>query len=156
MSRRMGDCSRVGLERLHDHAPGRIAAAPPRELGDQLERSLLGPEVGQGQPRVCVDHRRELDPGEVVALRDHLRAEQHGALGLGEAPQRDCELLRLRDGVRVEPDQLELRDLARELPLELLRAGPEPGQVGRTAGRARHGCRGRVPAVVAAQRPVGV
>ena len=136
VARRVGDRPRVGLERLHDHAPRRVAAAAPRELGDQLERALLGAEVGHREAGVGVDHGGELDPGEVVALGDHLRPEQDAGLGVAEAAERLGHLLGLRDGVRVEPDQLELRQLALELALELLRPGAEAREVGRLAHRA--------------------
>ena len=43
---------------------------------------------GSAEAGVGVDDRRERDAGEVVALRDHLRAEQHGAVGRGEAVER--------------------------------------------------------------------
>ena len=79
VARRVRDRARVGLERLHEHAAGRVAAAAAGELGDQLERALLRAEVRHRERRVGVDHRGELDAGEVVALRDHLRAEQHCA-----------------------------------------------------------------------------
>ena len=75
---------RVRLERLHDHLPGRVAAAPAGELGDELEGALLGAEVGQREPGVGVDDRGERDAREVVALGDHLRADEDGAVGRGE------------------------------------------------------------------------
>ena len=77
MPRRVADRPRVGLEGLDEHAARRVAAAAARELGDELERPLLGAEVRDREARVGVDHGGERDPGEVVALRDHLRAEQH-------------------------------------------------------------------------------
>ena len=82
------DRPRVGLERLDQDAAGRVAAAAARELGEQLERALLGPEVRQREARVGVDDRGQRDPFEVVALRDHLRAEQHRPVGRGEPLER--------------------------------------------------------------------
>ena len=137
MPRRVDDRPRVGLERLHEHAAGRVAAAPPGELRDQLERPLLGAEVGHAEPGVGVDDRCQLDAREVMALGHHLRPEQHRAVGVAKRAQRGGELLGLRDRVGVEPDQLELRQLALELPLELLRPRAEPREVGRAARRAR-------------------
>ena len=130
MSRGVRDGARVGLEGLHEHTARRVAAASARELRDQLERALLGAEVGHREPRVRVDHRGELDSREVMALRDHLRAEQHGRFRLGEPSQGIGELLRLRDRIRVEPDQLQLGQLTRKLTLELLRACSEPARSG--------------------------
>ena len=131
VARRVRDRPRVGLERLHEHTPRRVAAAAAGELGDQLERALLGAEVGHREAGVGVDDRGELDACEVVPLRHHLRPEQHGGLGVAEAPQRGGQLLGLRDRIRVEPDQLELGQLALELAFELLRPGAEAREVGR-------------------------
>ena len=133
VARGVGDRARVWLEGLHEHAARRIAAGAAGELRQQLERALLGPEVGQRERRVGVDDSRALDPGEVVPLRDHLRAEQYGAVTLGEAAQRGGEELGLRRRVRVEPDQLELGELAGELALELLRTGAEARELGGAA-----------------------
>jgi hypothetical protein len=55
---------RVGLEGLDDHAPGRVAARSARELGEQLERALLGPEVGQRELRVGVDDGASATPSK--------------------------------------------------------------------------------------------
>src|SRR5947209_16424861 len=79
------DRARVGLERLDEHAPRCVAAASSRELRQQLERSLLRPEVGKTEAGVRVDDGRERDAGKVVTLRDHLRADEDGAVGGGEA-----------------------------------------------------------------------
>ena len=88
MPRGVGDRARVGLERLHDHAARRVAAAAAGELRQQLERALLGAEVGQAETHVGVDDRRQLDAREVMALRDHLRADEHRPLRLREALER--------------------------------------------------------------------
>ena len=62
---------------LDDHPPaGRAAAAAPGELGDHREGPLLGAEVGEAQGRVGVDDRAQGHLGEVVALGDHLGADE--------------------------------------------------------------------------------
>ena len=81
VARGIRDRARIGLERLHDHAARRVAPAAAGELREELERPLLGAEVGQSEPHVGVDDRRELDAGKVMALRHHLRADEHRALG---------------------------------------------------------------------------
>ena len=147
---------RVRLERLHDHLARRVAAAAAGELRHELERALLGAEVRDRQPRVRVDDRRERDAGEVVALGDHLRPDQDGAVRCGEAVERLAECARLRGRVRVEPDPLQLRHALLELGLEPLCAGADPRQLGRPAlgARVRDGL--RVAAVVAVQPRVAV
>src|SRR4029079_9687241 len=93
-------------------------SAPAGELGQELEGALLGAEVGQAEPGVCVHDRGELDAGEVVSLRDHLRAHQEAAPGARERLERLPQLLGLRDRVRVEPDPLELGDVLLELAIQ--------------------------------------
>ena len=110
--------------------PGRVAAAAAGELRDELEGALLGAEVGQREPGVGVDDRGERDAGEVMALRDHLRADEDGAVGGGEPVERLVQRAGLRRRVRVEPDPLQLGDALRELRLEPLRAGADPRQLG--------------------------
>ena len=146
------DRAGVRLEGLDEHPPGRVAAAAPGELGQELEGALLGAEVGQAEARVGVDDGGELDAREVVALRDHLRADEHGALGAGEALERVPQLLRPLDRVGVETDPLQLGHALLELALEPLRAGADPREVGRAARGARLPDRLERAAVVAAQR----
>src|SRR5581483_8744317 len=150
------DRARLRLECLNDDASGRLPPAPAGELGEELERPLLGAEVGEAEAGVGVDDGGELDAGEVVSLRDHLRADEDGAVGGGEALERRAELAGLRDGVRVEADPLELGDALLELALEPLRAGADPGELGGAAGGARLLRRLARAAVVAAERSVPV
>ena len=156
MPRRVDDRPRIGLEGLHEHAARRIAAAAPGELRDQLERSLLRPKVGQPEARVRVHDGGQLDAGEVVALRHHLRAEQHRARRRRGSAQATGELLRPGDRVGVEPDQLELGQLALELPFEPLRPRPEARELRRPARLAGRRRLPLVAAVVAAKRRVAV
>jgi hypothetical protein len=138
---------------LDQHAAGRVAAAAARELREQLERPLLGAEVGQREPGVGVDDRGERDACEVVALGDHLRAEQDGAVGRGEAPSARGRSRR----VRVEPDQLELGSRAassrssRCVPAPSRASSAEPHS-GRAPAPARRGRSGGSAAVVRAAR----
>ena len=81
----------VGLEGLDDHAPRCIAAAAAGELGDQLERSLLGAEVREREADVGVHDRREVDtrrsdgPSQPSACR---RAPSPASTGTGRALRR--------------------------------------------------------------------
>ncbi len=127
---------RVGLERLHEHEPGSVAAAAPRELRDELERSLLGAEVGDREPRVGVDDGGEVDTGEVMPLRDHLGADENGPVARPEALERLAQRAGAGGGIRIEPDALELGNVPLELLLEALRAGADVRELDRAAGRA--------------------
>src|SRR5207244_9822761 len=97
-----------------------------------------------------------LDARAVVSLCDHLRADEHGAIGTREPLQRVAQLLRLLDRIRVEADPLELRHPLRELALELLRSRSDPRELGRAARGARLPHRLDAAAVVAAERAVAV
>jgi hypothetical protein len=129
--------ARLRLEGLNEDTAGRVAAAAPGELGEELERPLLGAKIWQSEPGVCVDDSGKLDAGEVVALRDHLRPDEDGTFGTGEALECRTQLRGLRDRVGVEPDPLELGYVLLELALEPLRPRPDPGELGRAASWAR-------------------
>ena len=140
MARREAERPRVGLERLHDHLARGVAAAAAGELRHELERALLGAEVGQREPGVGVDDRGERDAREVMALRDHLRADEDGPVGGREALERLAERARLRGRVGVEPDPLELGDAllparasSRCVPAPIRASSAEP-QAGHASG----------------------
>ncbi len=61
----------------------------------------------------------------MVPLGDHLRPDQHRALGGGEAPQRRRRLAGLFGRIGVEPEALELRNVGFQLVLEPLRPGAD-------------------------------
>ena len=75
---RQADRVVVGMQRLDSASPRALAAAGAAgDLGQQLERALRGAEVGEAQADVGDDHADQRDLREVVALGDHLRADQH-------------------------------------------------------------------------------
>ncbi len=153
---RIGDRSSVGLERLDQHASRGFAAASSRKLGQQLERALLRAEVGQAERPVGVDDHRQLDPGEVVPLGDHLRPEEDGPGRLAETAERRSGELGAPRTVGIETDRHELGELTGQLTLEPLRACAEARDLGRAARRARVGIGLRVTAVVAVEDPVAM
>ena len=146
----------IRLERLHDHASGRVAPAAAGQLRDELERPLLRAEVGEREAGVGVDDRSDLDTGEVMALRDHLRPDQHGGASGREPLERLAQRAGPRRRVGVEPDPLEAGHPPRELGVEALRAGPDARELDRSALRARLRQLAGEPAVVAVQAAVVV
>ena len=92
----------------------------------------------------------------MVALRDHLRPDEDGPLGRAEALEDVAHRARPARDVRVEPEPLELGEALRELRLEPLRPGADPGELdGATLGAfARDGL--HPSAVVAVERVIGV
>ena len=153
---RVRERRRVRLEGLHDDPARRIPAAPAGQLRHELERPLLGAEVREREPRVRVDDRRDLDAREVVALRHHLRPDQHGRARRREALERIAQRARPRGGVRVEADPLEAGHSPRQLRVEALRPRTDARELDRAALGARGRHLGRVAAVVAVEPRVVV
>jgi hypothetical protein len=92
----------------------------------------------------------------VVPLRDHLRADEYGAVGRSEPAERVGQAAALLDRVRVEPEPLELRDVGFELALQALCPGADSRQLDGAAGRTGFWGRLRVAAVVTVQDVVAV
>jgi hypothetical protein len=126
----------IRLVRLNEDAAWSVAPTAARELRHELEGAFLRAEVRQPHPRVRIDDSRQGDSCEVVAFRDHLRAEEDGAVGGGEAVQPVGEVLGPRDSIGVEPEELQLREALRQIGLEALAAGPEAGELRRPARSA--------------------
>ena len=89
--------------------PGASRPLRPGELRDSWNVRSSARKSGIAEPRVRVDDGGERDAREVVALRDHLRAEQDGAIGSAKRSSASASAAGLVDGVGVEPDPLELR-----------------------------------------------
>jgi len=72
------DRARVRRDRLDEH-PSPTLASPraPGQLRDQRERALLGPEIREAERLIGVEDDAEGDVGKVVALGDHLRADEN-------------------------------------------------------------------------------
>ena len=78
----------LGIERLDDRLAGALAApGAAGHLRQQLKRALAGAEVGQPEPDVGRDDADQRDARKVVALGDHLRADEDVELAGGEPRQ---------------------------------------------------------------------
>ena len=63
--------------RLQNDFAGRLAApGASSDLGEQLKRSLGGAEVGKAESDIGSNYADQRDAVNVVALRDHLRADE--------------------------------------------------------------------------------
>ena len=134
----VGDAGRGRGEGLHDHlAAGRAAAAAAGELGDHREGALAGAEVGEAQGGVGVEDRAQGHLGEVVALGDHLGADQDGALGLAEGGEDAGVGTAPGGGVGVEPEDRHRRQPLGQQRLDLLGADAGARERGRVADRRR-------------------
>ena len=140
-----------------------VATAAPRELGHELERSLLGSEVGQREAGVGVDDRCERDARALMSLRDHLRADRTARSALANRSSTSRTAPAARD-VRVEAEPLELGHVlsrapsrAAASPRRSARARPTRtrGSAAARAPRTRSGGSG-APVAVQRQRNVAV
>ena len=67
----------VGQVALEDDLAGQVRAPGPScHLGEELERALGGAEVGQAEAHVRVHDADQGHAWKVVALRDHLGADE--------------------------------------------------------------------------------
>src|SRR5688572_7165623 len=78
----------LGVEGLHDGLAGALAApGPPGDLRQQLERALGSAKISESQPDVRRDDPDKRDTRKVMALRDHLRADEDVQLAGREAAE---------------------------------------------------------------------
>ena len=146
-----------GIPGLQEHASARaLAPRAAGQLREQRKGALLSAKVGHREAEIGVDHRREADIWEVMALGDDLRPDQHGAIGRPERRQHLLERADARGDVTVEPQDGQAGEPLGDLALEPLRARTDAGDVDGPAVRALGRRRLGVAAVVAdeARRPL--
>ncbi len=113
---------------------------------------------GSERPVSASTTAASLDAGEVVSLRDHLRADEDGRSKSAAANRSSAARsgTRLRDGIGVEADPLQLRNVLLELAFEFLRTGADARELRRAARRARLAGGLASAAMVAAERAIAV
>ena len=136
-------------------SPGSCAAAgAARHLEQQRGEPLGRAEIGAVERVVGAEHADQREAREIVALGEHLRADEDVDLaGVNALAHRGERALALR-AVAVDAHDARCRKSRRERVLEPLRAVPERQQVDVAALRARARQALRVAAVVAAQLAV--
>ena len=109
------------------------------DLGDELEGSLVGAEVGQMEGLVGREDPDQRDAREIEALGDHLRADEHIELLVLEGGERLLVVLAPAHGVRVHARDACAGHEARELGLDALACAgvAEPSRHTAFARRAR-------------------
>src|SRR5215470_16682447 len=91
------------IKRLDEHAAGEIAAAGAAcDLREQLKSALGGAKVGQAERGVGADYADQRDALKIVALGEHLRADQNIERAAREGAQRFLILALGACGVAVE------------------------------------------------------
>ena len=123
MPRGVADARRAGRQGLDQDPP--TGLAPPAaagELRDQREGALLGAEVRQAQRAVGVEDDAQRDVGEVVALGDHLGADEDAATRRARTRRARSACAAPGGAVGVEAEDLERRQQLVELGLHALGA----------------------------------
>ena len=152
---RQGDGVVVRQEGLNHDTSGLVpAAGPPRDLCKELEGPLAGAKVRKVKSEVRGHNANERHSRNVVALRDHLRANEHVDLAAMKVLQ-DAALIALAGrGIAVEPSHARVSEHGRNVLLEPLRAKPEQRAVGSPATRTRRSRVLAVATVVTAKLPL--
>ena len=108
LGRRRCDGVVVGLVGLDNGAARLLTpAGAPADLAKQRERPLAGAKIGQVQPQVGQQHRRQRNVGQVQAASDHLRANQDLSLAVRQPTHGPFQLSRVSHRVGVpafDPD----------------------------------------------------
>ena len=87
---------------LHQDVAGQLAASGASgDLGEQLEDALGGAEVRQAESIVRADDPDKRDAVDVVALGDHLRADEQVDLAAVQAHEQALHVEAAADGVAV-------------------------------------------------------
>ena len=122
---READCGVVRVARLEEDFSGQVVAArPPGDLREELERALGRAEVRQQHPRVRVHDADERHAREVEAFGDHLRAQQDVRLAPPEAVEQLAVRAAARRGVEVHPEDARRGEDLGDLLFDALRSGP--------------------------------
>ena len=112
--------------RLHQHAAGKLSAAGAAgDLRQQLEDALGGAEVGQPESGVRAHHADQRDAVDVVALGDHLRADEKIDLACVEPGEQALHLVAPAHGVAVHASDARVGEEFLQPLLALLRARAE-------------------------------
>src|SRR5262249_1122983 len=93
----------IRVEGLDQDAAGQIATSGASgDLREQLEGALGGAKVGQAEHGVGADNANQRDAVEVVALGEHLRADQNVERTAGEGGESLLILVLGASGVAIE------------------------------------------------------
>src|SRR5579862_5515625 len=112
--------------RLQNHFSRRLpASGSAGNLRQQLKGALGRAEIGKAQCTVGANHTNQRDAVNVVALCNHLRADENIELTFIQRVERALEILMPADGVAIEPRNARLREDAVQEFFQLLGAGAE-------------------------------
>ena len=88
-----------------------MAAGAPGHLDDQLRHALAGPEIGAEQSLIGVEYADQGDVWKVMALGEHLGAEQQPAVAGACTLQQGIEFTLAARGVPIDTQPLHIRKM---------------------------------------------
>jgi len=101
----------LGVAGLDQHFAGPVAAAgAARDLHDLLCEPLARAEIRAEQPLVRGQHDDQRDVREVVALGQHLRAEQDARAAVHDGIERLLDVAAAADHVAIHANQRRRRE----------------------------------------------
>ena len=109
----------------HNFAGSLAAPGASGHLRQQLKRALGGAKVRQAERHVGPDHADQRHAVNVVALGDHLRADEQVEFALIQGVQRALEIFVAADGVAIEAGDARLGKHAVQQLFQLFRARSE-------------------------------
>src|SRR5262249_34987560 len=113
----------LGVKRLDEHASWQIAAAgAASNLSQQLKRAFRRAKVRQVEGRIRTDHADERHAMKVMALREHLRADQNIERAAGKRAERFLKLPLGARGIAIEPRNPRAREFLAQPFFQMLRA----------------------------------
>src|SRR5690348_17939811 len=109
------------IKRLDKNAAGQLAAAGAAgHLRQQLERALGSAKVRQAQRRIGADHADKSDAMKIMALGEHLCADENIERAIGKCTQRFLILALGAGGVAVEASRSEEHTSELQSPVHLV------------------------------------
>src|SRR6185437_6921812 len=116
----------VGEEGLQNYFSRDLATpCATRNLRQQLEGAFRGAKVGKAERHIRANNSNQRDAVDVVALGDHLRADQEIEFAVAERMQGALEVRMAVDSIAIEARNSRLRKISVEQFFELLRSGGE-------------------------------
>ncbi len=128
---------------------------PPRHLHQLGEQAFRRPPVGGEQRGIGAQHADQRQFGEIVALGQHLRADQDVRLAAMDAFEHRFPLLAAFDRVTVHTQDARLREPRLQPYFKALRAAAEGMNILVAASRAGFRHAALESAVMAAQAAIG-
>ena len=136
---------------LNQHAAGGVGASrPPRHLHEFGKQPLGGAEIRAVQAAVGVEHNHKVEPREIVAFGEHLRAHQNIDAALADTAVEFRPVVFVRSAVPIDAHHGGLRQKGAQGFFHALCAVADGGQVLIAAFGAFERNGGAVVAVVAA------